>query len=388
LQIKYPESDNAIRNLWKAIDFVKNKFADCGWHADDTVAVLYISSLIISPAVAFKGNRLIDELRNLVSRSPKNTICVVRTTAPEYFNKNKSKNKREKIKRDGSLMEKLQKRSIDLLRAFCYVRVYDRKKEFLNHAKFLIFYLACPSEGVIYRGKYYGSTNLTAAGLASPPKSKGNYEEFTFVGPDHRHLGRQDAFYLREIQDLITEKEHLYTKPDFLRSYLEGHKAWLEEVLGRAREVISGTTLGELYKAYVDLLLAHNQTYALLDELPGKMLTEELVDELASMGPPTDPFELEMMMPTDLKVAELLAEWLGFSPTELKELVKEHVAIVENSRKLIEDRYTPELEKIYRYFDEKEHSFLQFVSEYGKDHIVALDKLLRKASAGQGLGPW
>jgi len=374
LQIKYPESDNAIRNLWRAINFVKNRFTYCGRDADNPAAVLYISSLIISPTVAFRGNRLIDELRNLVTLSPGNIICVIRTTAPSYFKKNRS-------------MEELQRRSLDSLRDFCYVIVYDGYQEFLNHAKFLIFYLACPSEGVIYHGKYYGSTNLTAVGLACPPDSKGNYEEFTLVGPDRRHLGWQDAFYLREIQRLVTHKQYLMTDSDFLRRYLENHKSWLEEVLWRAHKVISGTTLGELYKAYVDLLLAHNQMYALLDELPGKMLTEKLVDELASVGPPTDPFELEMMMPTDLKDAELLAEWLGFSPTELKKLLEEHISIVWESRALVKSRYLSELERIhpaeieriYEYFDGKERSFLHLVSKYGEDHITVLYKLLRKA---------
>jgi len=382
LQIKYPDSDNAIRNLWRAINFVKNRFTYCGRDADNPVAVLYISSLIISPTVAFRGNRLIDELRNLVTLSPRNIICVIRTTAPLYFKKNEKEKERYR-----SSMEELQRRSLDSLRDVCYVTVYDRYREFLNHAKFLIFYLACPSEGVIYHGKYYGSTNLTAVGLACPPNGKGNYEEFTLVGPNRKRLDWQDAFYLQEILKLITCKQNLITDPSFLREYLIGHQDWLEAVLQRAYKVIYGTTLGELYKAYVDLLLAHNQTYALLYELPGKMLTGKLVDELASVGPPTDPFELEMMMPTDLKDAELLAEWLGFSPTELKKLLEEHISIVWESRALVKSRYLSELERIhpaeieriYEYFDGKERSFLHLVSKYGEDHITVLYKLLRKA---------
>jgi len=367
VRIKYPNSDNALKDLWSTILFVKRRFTDCMRRSHDAVAVLYISSLMISPKVICEGRQLVDELRDLASLSPRSSICVIRTTAPSYFRGN---------------MKKLQETSIDSLRDSCYVVVYDGRREFLNHAKFLIFYLVCFSEGAVYHGKYYGSTNLTAAGLARPRNSRGNYEEFTLVRPRRKPLDRRDIFYLGEILDQVTRKVNLFTNPDYLRSFLKDHLDWLEEVLRRARKVVSGTTLGELYEAYVDLMIAHYQTCALLDELPGKLLTEKLVGALTEVGPPADPFELEMMMPTGVEDAELLAERLGFSTTDLRELVTGYISIVDRARELIEARYLPELRRVERYFDDRERRFFGLVKENGKYHMDVLEELLGKAAVG------
>lgn len=83
--IKYPNSDNALRSLWNMITFVRDRFSNCVRQNHDAVAILYISSLIISPRVAYRGNQLLDEIHNLVNLSPRNFICLVRTTAPSKF---------------------------------------------------------------------------------------------------------------------------------------------------------------------------------------------------------------------------------------------------------------------------------------------------------------
>jgi len=77
-------------------------------------------------------------------------------------------------------MRVLQKQAIDLLRDMCYTVIYHPSYEFLNHAKFALYYQMCYSENIVYHGKYYGSTNLTVAGLAyrRGARSIGNYEEY------------------------------------------------------------------------------------------------------------------------------------------------------------------------------------------------------------------
>ena len=72
--IKYPDSDNALRSLCGMIVFVKDMFSNCVRQRHDVVAISYISSPIISPRVAHKGNQLLDEIHNLVNLSP-NFIC-------------------------------------------------------------------------------------------------------------------------------------------------------------------------------------------------------------------------------------------------------------------------------------------------------------------------
>ena len=53
------------------------------------------------------------------------------------------------------------------------------------------------------------------------------------------------------------------------------HLKYMVQVIKNSRRVISGTTLGELYNSYIELEIALIKTYALLDEAPGKKLTEK-----------------------------------------------------------------------------------------------------------------
>lgn len=109
------------------------------------------------------------------------------------------------------------------------------------------------------------------------------------------------------------------------------------------------------------------------------MLTRELVDILMEVSPPIDPFELEMMMSTDVKDAELLAKDLEFSSAELRDLIMDYIAIVEGSRRLIEEKYLPKLEEMNRHLDDKERRFVRFVRESSEHHRGILRKLVSKA---------
>jgi hypothetical protein len=240
----------------------------------------------------------------------------------------------------------LHEQAIDFFRDKCYVVLYDSKREFLNHAKFLIFYHICFSENIAYHGKYYGSTNLTQTGLSYNSlrtRNIGNYEEFSIVNPHKQVIKESDLFYLREVQWQIDHKSRLYTDPDYLKNFLLDHLNDMNSVLQHSNRVISGTTLGELYETYINLLTVYNQTYALLDEIPGKKLVEKLMGKLMEIKPAMNPFELEVMIPKDLNNAELLAEDLGFKDTELRKAINEHVEIVREAYKLIKEEYLSRL---------------------------------------------
>jgi len=215
----------------------------------------------------------------------------------------------------------------------------------------------------------------------------GNYEEFTTVRPGAKsinRLNRYDRFYLEEVLELITHKASLYTDPNYLRSYLTSHLVMLETVLEHSRKVASGTTLGELYEAYVDLLYAYNQTYALLDEIPGKKLTMELKDALIKTSPPVDPFELEVMVPVKADDAELLAKDLELRATDLRESIMNYIGAIIKSRELLKEKYLPMSNQMDRYFDEKERRFVEFVRENSRSHRNLLKKLIDKAYSSYG----
>lgn len=70
MKIKQPNSDNALESLWRQIDLARGRLANCATSNHDVTAVLYISSLIITPNVVFNGARLLDEISNLTNLSP------------------------------------------------------------------------------------------------------------------------------------------------------------------------------------------------------------------------------------------------------------------------------------------------------------------------------
>lgn len=264
--------------------------------------------------------------------------------------------------------------------------------EFLNHAKFLVFYHVCFSGRVIYHGKYCGSTNLTIAGLAyrrgiGGSRGIGNYEEFTISNPRPRlNLGRGDVFYLSEVLNLVTHKASLYVNPNYLRKYLLDHLMRMESILHNSRRIISGTSLGELYETCVDLLVVYDQTYALLDEVPGKGLTREIEEELAKMKPPVNPFELELMIPIDRDQAELLAKDLGLQYAALRKMIREYIDVLESACRLIKERYLAKLERVRDYFDVKERSFMEFIERNNTRHRRSLERIIGTAAKFGKLG--
>lgn len=375
--IKYPDSDNALISLWNVITFTNQRFRNCFNSHHDFITILYVSSFIISQGIAYKGTRLLDELRRPANLLPRNFICLVRTTAPSVFR---------------GRLTSLQRKAVDFLRDKCYTLVYNPEREFLNHAKFALSYHACFSERMLYHGKYYGSTNLTTAGLAYTYKPcglifkrTGNYEEFHASNLKLKsRLNKGDLFYLNEVLRLITYKALLYTDPNYLRTYILDHLTHLESIIQHSRRILSSTTLSELYKTYVDLLIAHNQTYAFLNEIPGKKLTEYLTKELVKISEPIDSVELEMMIPTNEKHAEMLAMDLELSDPELREFIANYISVLEKSHSLIKE-YLSEIDKISDLYDEKENLFVEFIVFNNQYHRKAIKDIVDKFGAKQSL---
>jgi hypothetical protein len=113
--IKQPSSDNALVSLWRILAIADSMLKPCVNSNHNSTSILYISSLLISPDVSFKGEKLLDKILNLVTFSPRNCICLVRTAAPNNFH---------------STMKMRQQRTVDYLRDKCYVVVYSKKHEF------------------------------------------------------------------------------------------------------------------------------------------------------------------------------------------------------------------------------------------------------------------
>jgi hypothetical protein len=370
MMIKQPSSDNAFVSLWRILTNTESMLKPCVNSNHNSTSILYISSLLISPDVSFKGEKLLDKISNLVTFSPRNCICLVRTTAPNNFL---------------GPMKMRQQRTIDYLRDKCYVVVYSKKHEFLNHAKFLLHYHTCFSETCdfykkIYHAKYFGSTNLTLLGLSKPRNNQGNYEEFTSNIEIKLGLNRYDKYYLNEVLDLISHKLRLFTDLEYLHLFISEHIESLKRFCNNARNTISrgfNPEFKELYEIYTESLLNYAQILALLDEIPGKKLTERYTKELIERKRPTIPFEIEMML-IETEYVDFNIKDLGLDIDTLYKLTKENIDAIEKAIKVLDAYlYTLHRRGVEGYMDDKEKTFVIFLKEYNQVHIKNLESMLR-----------
>lgn len=374
--IKKPTSDVALRKMWNFLRIMEDRLGNCYNRSHDFLTVVYMSTYVLSPSVTFQGSNLLDKIRELINSSPQRVVWLLRTTSPYSF----PQNPRSKA----LSIRNLQKQAIDSLRDICYIVMYN-KNEFLNHAKFLVYYHICFSEGILYHGKYYGSTNLTNAGLSDRSgRFPGNYEEFVVMGPKPRFLRftNFDRFYLNEVYDLLLHKVRLYTDRDYLRRFFSEHLRHFDRLLQHAQRILSGTTLGEVYDAYISMQMLYNQTFSILDQLPGKKLTVKLIESIEiEIGPPEYTLELEMKAINDLTFTEKILSEMGLDKKELKELLNESVKNAKRMReKLIE--YKNIIESVVNYFDEKEEKFAGYIENNAWLHINYVKKVKIMAEIG------
>lgn len=213
--IKQPTSDIAFGKFCDAIRFITDRTQNCVNNNHRVLTIFYLSSHIISKSalsLTCNGTKILDIIGGAVRRRPDSIVCVVRTNAPVIFR---------------GYLYQVQLNALNELRKVCYVRVFDRrnKMEFLNHAKFYVGFHFCFTENVYYYKTYYGSTNLTIAGLSyrSSVRNSGNYEEFSSSRAREvdllQNISGSQKYYLGDIRDIL-EHEHNLQVPSFLRSYI------------------------------------------------------------------------------------------------------------------------------------------------------------------------
>jgi len=360
--IKYPRSRSPLLYVCSLISQLEREVAN-----ENKTALLYMSSLLFSNHVSCDNGRdILSWISELASRHRERFICVARATAPSYFSGG---------------MQYTAREGIDTLRNGCYVTVYDRRDGFLNHAKFIVSYIVNgrPFYRTVYRARYYGSTNFTLRGLAHDSNGFGNYEEY-MVDLALKHPGCGDDLYFREMLNIIQHIRDNYTQPESVLRTIYYHIRRLRYMSAWGYKIATGTTLGELFTAYVNLLVANNRTYALLEDLPGRKLTQDLIRKLAEEIPPYNPFELEAIS-CDEKHAEHVASLLELDKEKLRSLVLElsekkilkSIETLTSYASVIEKRGIKGLEP---YFDEIEKSFMESLPVV-ETHISFLEKLRR-----------
>jgi hypothetical protein len=278
-------------------------------------------------------------------------------------------------------MKTQQGSAVNFLRGISYLILYDPHSTFLNHAKFMLCYHVCFSERIAYHGKYFGSTNITMAGLSHQPGKVGNYEEFQYRGyRPRRSLSRSDLGYLDEVLTLTQHASSLYSSEAYLRRCVNTHIDLLETSISRAQNTLQGTTLGELFRRYVELEMAFSQTISWLDELPGRSLTEELMEKILGRHEAPNPFELEMLACDD-QSAESVAATLGFTDSTMRKAVSEWIRLDMSALDDIKSSYIPRIGEIGQFKDSSESSFTELLEKSRRKHEEYLPRVIELASS-------
>jgi len=366
--VKQPEADNALKGLLESL----RSIIECKLSENDVI-ILYFSSHIITPqalSLSHSCINMLDLINKAVKGNEDRVICVVRTNAPAVFR---------------GKLGFLHKQAIELLeKAYCYLKFYNRS-QFINHAKFFIgFRYNINYFYYFLAAKYYGSTNFTEAGLAKYTSlgKKGNYEEFYFRRAkayneiDLRralHALRNALYYVDEVYSILKERIGLYTDTTFLKQYYATHLENLKEHIEIIDRLISGTTLARLFQAYVNAQVLYIQTLSFISDLPGRILTSKVIERVMREVEPPDPLEVEALMTSDEKFAEILAERLGFEGEELRHQTQMYIRTINYALGMLYEEYLPR--EVKKYFDDVEESFSKYIERYGGRHLNLLKHL-------------
>jgi len=238
----------------------------------------------------------------------------------------------------------------------------------------------CFSERVAYHGKYFGSADMTTAGLGYQRGRPGNYEEFQSSYRHRRSVGGSDLAYLTEAKDLARHAADLQSSPGYLRAYVREHIEFLDRTARQAEFTLQGTTRGELFLRYVDLQMAQSRTVSVLDELPGRNLTKNLLAESLLKHPAPNPFELEMLDCNDESSAEV-ASLLGFDEAVLRNMVVQNIAVVNDLSHVLREEYLPRSGQIAEFRDEIEGRFIDRTKKFGDIHQDYLSRIIELAKS-------
>jgi len=327
---------------------------------------------LISP---IKVKSILNILETILNSSPSSVVCILRTSSPAVLGK----------------IGPIHKKAIDLLRSKCYVRLYGRVHShsrgygvFSNHAKFILGYHYCFSEDVFYHMRYYGSTNLTLAGLAYYSRHNlGNYEEF-YLSPvklhPPQHLPRH-KYYLDEAYHIVEDVNNLYSDKQFLRKYVNTHLTEFQNLLETIEKVVKGTTKAQLFQSYVELQAIYLQVLSFISDLPGKKFTSKIIEVVTNEVKPPSPLEVEVMLTDDEKDAEEIADLLNLSEGRLRDECMRYLNII---RRTLNSMKGYPIDNIERYYDDIENKFNIFLRENGNTHLTLLKELNEKISKVKG----
>jgi hypothetical protein len=201
----------------------------------------------------------------------------------------------------------IQNNAISLLESAGYIVVRFSKNLFLNHAKYALVYIIDFSNDRYMSLKYYGSTNITLAGLAHQRNGFGNYEEY-YADPRFRS-GRisnlvkdyQHRFYLSHIHNTFNHYYSLRSDKQYLLQQLNDFISQLKKRIDEVQKIVRGTTLVELLYSYVQLQALYLHTLNFIGDLPGRKLTSEITQKALEIALPPNPLEVEALM-FDLEV--------------------------------------------------------------------------------------
>jgi len=280
----------------------------------------------------------------------------------------------------------------------CYVRDFDPKREeFINHAKFVIAMHYCFDERVRYYGHYYGSTNLTISGLTNIGFLKlrgrplrqimGNYEEYKYLsfrsGYFYEYAGYSQSI-IKDVEETLewylikTNKDRVIERT---RDYLD----WIRTLVRALDEVVRGTTMGELFKAYLCSSIAIYMVMSFIGSLPGKKLTINIIEKTRSLARDImleTILELDQILLNDEALeqgGEKLLESLGFSKRKLLDGISDRIKLLQTISNDLED-YVKAIVKLEPFLDKHEEKIYKRIKEYTNIQLDCLKKLRSQLS--------
>ena len=386
MYIKYPHDDKPLKDLSRLLLVIEREAKRCTGNDHNFISLVFISSYIFSNALKIDSKLFSDVLSDLTSKYAKNMVCIIRTTGPSTLR--------------GFTSHRV---FIDSIRDKCYIIEYDYNGQFLNHAKFLVWHHICLTERIIHVSKMYGSTNFTIPGMSNKSyvrvrgrlirRNVGNYEEYYYSGRQRYtivNLPQQVAmaihWYLSEMLKLLIHEVRLYTDPDYLRNILKEHLGRLHTIMNLIDERLRGTTLGELYEAYLEALIEYSRSITLLDQLPGKKLTSKIIEELLKIKEPVLPLLLETMIPSNLEASEEIVKTIGYTEKELREKLRSLLYTLKETREKIESEYYKRIHEITanklesfieENADDRERNLYERIKTYGMKHQRKIEEIVK-----------
>jgi hypothetical protein len=377
--IKKPNDDIALRSLLELANRVLIRGVRCASRNHDAFTLIYMSTHIITLDGIRERRPGLKSLKEVIVEAstsyPDRFICILRTNDSTVFRSSKNN------------IHQRHEEGVNSLRHHCYTKTYQRN-QLINHAKFVLVYHFCFDEDVFYHGRYYGSTNFTAAGLF-----RKNYEEFhrsyLRIIPLWRSSEvRSHAFYIQDAFHIVNERFNL-SSPEGLKQYIDEHVKAFMEILERLERVISYTPLLELYNAFIDSQRLYLELLSFIGDLPGKKATSRIIEQIVStvkreweIDVP-NMIELEMLEATSEETIQEVMKLLRLRESDIRDTAKKYLKAARHALKVFGQEY--DLSRVKDYYDEIEKAFMKKIVEYGERHRTLLRKAI-EAITGRSRG--